>query len=37
MEWCKEHIAAYKAPRLILIVDDLPLNMTMKVLETGAT
>lgn len=33
MEWCKEHIAAYKAPRLILIVDDLPLNMTMKVLK----
>ncbi len=31
--WCKEHIAAYKAPRQVIILDEMPLNMTMKVLK----
>jgi len=33
LSWCREHIAAYKCPRRVFIVDDLPLNMTMKVLK----
>ncbi len=32
-EWCREHIAAYKAPRMVVILDEMPLNMTMKVLK----
>jgi acyl-CoA synthetase (AMP-forming)/AMP-acid ligase II len=31
LEWAKENIAAYKAPREIEIVDDIPLGMTLKV------
>jgi long-chain acyl-CoA synthetase len=33
LEWCKEHIAAYKAPRKIKIVKEMPLTMTLKVLK----
>ncbi len=33
LTWCSEHIAAYKAPREIRIVEELPLTMTMKVLK----
>ncbi len=33
LEWCRKRIAAYKAPREIRIVDELPLTMTMKVLK----
>ena len=33
LEWCKEHIAGYKRPRMIRIIDQMPLTMTMKVLK----
>src|SRR5450759_3163990 len=33
LAWCREHIAAYKAPRVIRIVDAMPLTMTLKVLK----
>jgi acyl-CoA synthetase (AMP-forming)/AMP-acid ligase II len=33
LAWCKEHIAAYKSPRVVRIIDAMPLNMTMKVLK----
>jgi long-chain acyl-CoA synthetase len=33
LEWCREHIAAYKCPRMIRIIDEMPLTMTMKVLK----
>ncbi|MDD5448152.1 MAG: AMP-binding protein, partial [Actinomycetota bacterium] len=31
--WCKEHIAAYKAPRKVYIIEEMPLTMTLKVLK----
>lgn len=31
--WAKERIAGYKAPRVVKIVDELPLTMTLKVLK----
>lgn len=33
LDWCKEHIAGYKRPRMIRLVDEMPLTMTMKVLK----
>ncbi|MFH1149709.1 MAG: AMP-binding protein [Actinomycetota bacterium] len=33
LEWCREHIAAYKCPRMVRIIDEMPLTMTMKVLK----
>jgi len=33
MEWTKEHIAAYKYPRVIEIVDSLPMTATGKILK----
>ena len=31
--WCKEQMAAYKYPRLVEIVDDLPMTATGKILK----
>lgn len=31
--WCRERIAAYKAPRRIILVDEMPLTMTLKVMK----
>lgn len=33
LEWCSEHIARYKAPRMVRIIDDMPLTMTLKVMK----
>jgi long-chain acyl-CoA synthetase len=33
LAWCREHIAAYKAPRRVVIIDEMPLTMTLKVLK----
>jgi acyl-CoA synthetase (AMP-forming)/AMP-acid ligase II len=33
LAWCKEHIAAYKAPRMVRIIDEMPLTMTLKVMK----
>jgi len=33
MEWCREHMANYKVPRVVAIVDELPLNATGKVMK----
>jgi long-chain acyl-CoA synthetase len=33
LAWAKERIAGYKAPRVVKIVDELPLTMTLKVLK----
>ena len=31
--WCKENIAAYRRPREIKIIEDMPLTMTLKVMK----
>lgn len=31
--WCRENIAAYKAPRQVRIIDEMPLTMTLKVMK----
>jgi len=31
--WCRERIAAYKAPRKIIILEEMPLTMTLKVMK----
>jgi long-chain acyl-CoA synthetase len=31
--WCKEHMAAYKFPRIIEFRDNLPMNATGKILK----
>jgi len=31
--WCREHMANYKAPRTVQLVDELPLNASGKVLK----
>ena len=33
MAWCRERMANYKAPRRVVVVDELPLNATGKVLK----
>lgn len=33
LEWCREHIARYKSPRMVRIIDDMPLTMTLKVMK----
>jgi acyl-CoA synthetase (AMP-forming)/AMP-acid ligase II len=33
IEWCREHMANYKVPRYVWLVDDLPLNASNKVLK----
>ena len=33
LEWCRERIAAYKAPRRVVILDEMPLTMTLKVMK----
>ncbi|MDD5747761.1 MAG: AMP-binding protein [Actinomycetota bacterium] len=33
LDWIKKHIAAYKAPRKVKIIDEMPLTMTLKVLK----
>ena len=33
MAWCREHMANFKAPRHVEIVDALPLNASGKVLK----
>ncbi len=33
LEWCKERIAGYKSPRVVKIVDEMPMTMTLKVLK----
>ncbi len=33
LEWCREHIAGYKAPRMIRIEKHMPMTMTLKVLK----
>jgi len=33
IEWAREHMANYKAPRYVVIVDELPLNASGKVLK----
>ena len=32
--WCRDHMANYKVPRIIRFVDALPLNASGKVLKT---
>lgn len=34
LQWCREHIAAYKAPRRVFIIEEMPLTMTLKVKKT---
>ncbi|MBU4386281.1 MAG: AMP-binding protein [Actinobacteria bacterium] len=31
--WCRERIAAYKAPRRIILLEQMPLTMTLKVMK----
>jgi long-chain acyl-CoA synthetase len=31
LAWCREHLADYKAPRKIVILDHMPRNPTMKI------
>jgi acyl-CoA synthetase (AMP-forming)/AMP-acid ligase II len=31
--WCREQMANYKVPRRVVVVDELPLNATGKVLK----
>lgn len=31
--WCRENIAAYKAPRQVRLIDEMPLTMTLKVMK----
>lgn len=31
--WCRERIAAYKAPRRVIILEEMPLTMTLKVMK----
>ena len=33
VEWCREHMANYKVPRVVEIVDELPVNATGKVMK----
>jgi long-chain acyl-CoA synthetase len=33
VEWCRENMAAYKYPRLVSILERLPMNATGKVLK----
>ena len=33
MAWCRAEMANYKAPRLVKVVDDLPMNASGKVLK----
>jgi long-chain acyl-CoA synthetase len=33
LAWCGEHIARYKAPRYVRIIDEMPLTMTLKVMK----
>ncbi len=33
LDWCGEHVARYKAPRMVRIIDDMPLTMTLKVMK----
>ena len=33
LEWCRERIARYKAPREVRIIEEMPLTMTLKVLK----
>ena len=33
MSWCRETMANYKVPRLVVVVDDLPMNASGKVLK----
>ena len=33
LDWCRENIAAYKAPRKVRIIDEMPLTMTLKVMK----
>jgi acyl-CoA synthetase (AMP-forming)/AMP-acid ligase II len=33
LAWCREHMANYKAPRTVILVDELPLNAGGKVLK----
>jgi len=33
LAWCREHIAAYKAPRQVRLIDEMPLTMTLKVMK----
>jgi fatty-acyl-CoA synthase/long-chain acyl-CoA synthetase len=32
MAWCREHMAAYKVPRIVDVVDALPKSATGKIL-----
>ena len=34
--WCREQMANYKVPRVVEIIDELPLNATGKVAKAGA-
>ena len=33
MSWCRDTMANYKVPRLVVVVDDLPMNASGKVLK----
>jgi len=33
LEWCKTQMANYKVPRVVRMVDELPLNATGKVMK----
>lgn len=33
LDWCSEHIAAYKRPRMVRIIEEMPLTMTLKVMK----
>ena len=33
LAWCGDNIAAYKSPRLVCIIEQMPLTMTLKVMK----
>ncbi len=33
LAWCRDHIAAYKSPRRVCIIEQMPLTMTLKVMK----
>ena len=34
LDWCDQQIASYRRPRRVIIIDEMPLTMTLKVLKT---
>ena len=33
LAWCRDHIAAYKSPRRVCIIEQMPLTMPLKVMK----